>query len=191
MIIKPRLPEFSTGARRTSPHWAYTKIFLATSEIAVATRVESLGPKPRDSASVRPRCRAATISKSERIDTTISSWAPAVPTPVFEEGSGSDFIPIPGSRSLRRLLRPQGLHFLVQVTKPLFQIERGGDIGQVQAQLHQGEGDVGLDADDHGFGAAQPDHVRDVAQRAGRERIHHVQSGDVHDHALRAHEADL
>src|SRR2546421_2975715 len=42
---------------------------------------------------------------------------------------------------------------------------------QREPQLHHGERDLWLDADDDGLRAAQPDHVGDVAEGPGRERI--------------------
>ena len=53
-------------------------------------------------------------------------------------------------------------------------------------ELDHRKGHLGLQADDHGVRAAQPGHVRDRAQRPGRERVHHVDRGDVDDDALRA-----
>src|SRR6266581_4613321 len=74
----------------------------------------------------------------------------------------------------------------IQKGEPLLEVECGRDALERQAELHHREGDLGLDADDHRFGPAQPRHVRDVAQRADGEGIHDVERRHVDDHTAGA-----
>src|SRR4051794_24187711 len=55
----------------------------------------------------------------------------------------------------------------LQEREPLFEIQRGLHVLEAHSELDHGERDLGLDADDHGLGAAQARHHRDPAQRAG------------------------
>jgi hypothetical protein len=52
--------------------------------------------------------------------------------------------------------------------------------------LHHGERHFGLNADDDGFRAAQPDHVRQFMQGARSKRIDHIEGSDIDDHPTRA-----
>jgi len=70
--------------------------------------------------------------------------------------------------------------------RALLEVERRRDALERQAELHHRERDLGLDADDHCFGPAQPRHVRDVAQRADGEGIHDVERRHVDDHTAGA-----
>src|ERR1043166_3547814 len=96
-----------------------------TSEIAVAITVRSLPAKPTSAARSRPRCRAITTSASRSIGMRMSS------------------------ATIAPRLEP-----LLQCEQALVEIERRRDAAQRQAKLHHGERDVGLNADDDGFGAA-------------------------------------
>src|SRR6266446_2933682 len=149
----------------TSPFCAYMTILRASSEIAVAIKVASVAAKPMVAAMVLPCCRARTMSTSERMPTRISC--------------GTD-----------RLLGIAG-RTLMQVRESFLQIERGSHPFHGQAKLHHGKCDLRLYANDHGIRAAQAYHIRDVAQCPRGERIHHVQCGDVDDHAMRPETDDF
>src|SRR5439155_15950954 len=82
----------------------------------------------------------------------------------------------------RMSLRLVLTHF-AKIRQALLQIQGRGDTLEVEAQLHHGKSHLRLNADDHGLGAAQPDHVRGVPEHAGRERVHDVDGRDVHDDA--------
>src|SRR5438093_12281967 len=69
----------------------------------------------------------------------------------------------------------------VKVGEALFQVQRGCDPLQPEPQLDHREGHLRLDPHDDGLRPAEPDHVGDVAQGTGRERIDHVERSDVHD----------
>ena len=71
----------------------------------------------------------------------------------------------------------------VEVRQALLEVQRRGHRAGAHAELHHGEGDVGLDADDDRLGAPQPGHLGDAAQRLEPERVEHVQRGDVDDDA--------
>src|SRR6187200_1294354 len=119
--------------------------------MAVASRVRSVLLKPRLAPMALASWRAVTTSASVRIATRTST-ATRVALPVelaLEEG------------------------------EPLLEVEGGVHVLEVHAELHHREGDLGLDAHDHGLRTAQPGHVRDPAQRARDERVHHVQRRDV------------
>src|SRR5689334_5740708 len=122
----------------------------ASSDIAVAISARSVDVKPRSRASSRPFWRAVTMSISALTGTVIS-WLAT---------SASFFV--------RR--RPRdGSQFLIEIGEALFEIERGGDALQSEAELNHGERDLGLDADDDRFRAAQANHVSKVAKRANRK----------------------
>src|SRR2546423_11301090 len=70
------------------------------------------------------------------------------------------------------------------------EIERGRDIVEREPELDHRERDLGLDADDHGLGAAQPRRVRDALDRPRRERVENVEHADVDDDAARSEAAD-
>src|SRR5262252_4440349 len=118
----------------------------AISEIAVAMMVSSLPEKPILCASSRPFRRASTISPSCAMTTCVASGAT-------------------GCLVISATAQPRAAFFLV---------ERGRNPVEREAELHHGERDVRLDADDHGVRTAQPRGVRDAPQRAGRERVHDV-----------------
>src|SRR6059058_5376679 len=73
----------------------------------------------------------------------------------------------------------------VEERQAFLQVEGGRHALERQPELHHRERDLGLDAHDHRFRTTQPRHVRDVAQRANGERIHHVERRDVHDDSAR------
>src|SRR6185437_16878215 len=114
----------------------------AISEIAVAMSVGSGRGNPSRSAIARPSARAVTRSASELIATRTSSLIARVPVCWAAEE------------------RPCGV-----------EVQRGAERLEVQAELHHRDRDVGLDADDHGLGAAEPRAQHDRPQRAGYERV--------------------
>src|SRR5919106_4244605 len=103
----------------------------ATSEIAVARSVWSVLVSSSCDAISRARCLAMTTSASDSIGITDSCSSATV--------AGI----LPGPRQQR---------------EPLLEIERGQHVLEGHAELHHGEGDLGLDADDHGRRAAQAGH---------------------------------
>src|SRR5919108_5147524 len=114
----------------------------ATSEIAVASSVWSVLDSSSCEAMARACWRAVTTSASDSIGIT-DSWSSAT---------------VPGL-----LPRPR------QQCEALLEVESGQHILEGHAELHHGEGDLGLDADDHGRGAPQPAHARDPLQRPRHE----------------------
>src|SRR5437879_8306674 len=108
----------------------------ASSEMAVAITARSVVGKPHCDASSRPFWRAETMSASQSMDTRTSS-------------------------AMSAYLLARALPFPVKVRKPLFQVQRCRDALQRQPQFDHRECDFGLDADDDGLRAAQPDHVGD------------------------------
>src|SRR5918994_3835683 len=99
----------------------------ATSEIAVASSVWSVLVRSTFAASSRARWRAVTTSLSDSIA-------------IRSSGSGGTV-----ARTLLRL----------EQREALFEVQRRLDVLEVHPQLHHRERDLGLDADDHGLGAAQ------------------------------------
>src|SRR5579859_205144 len=71
----------------------------------------------------------------------------------------------------------------IKECQALLEVERGRDTFEREPQLNHREGDFGLNADDDGFRAAEPRHVRDVAQRPDGEGVHDVERRHVHDDA--------
>src|SRR2546428_11841750 len=104
-------------------------MFLANSEMAVATTARSVEGKPQCDASSRPFCRAETMSASQSMDTRTSS-------------------------AMSAYLLAGPLAFPVKVREALFQVQRGRDAFERQAQLDHRERHLGLDADDDGFRTA-------------------------------------
>src|SRR5258707_13439238 len=129
----------------------------AISEIAAAITVWSPALKPTSSASSRPRCRALTTSTSD----------------AMVMASSSDMI-------------AARLDLAVEEHESFLKVQGGRHTFQRETELHHGESDLRLDADDHRLGAAQPRHVRAMPQRPHRERIHHIEGGHVHDHTAGA-----
>src|SRR5215218_3931882 len=159
----PSRPRRCTTRSAISPLPAYAVMFRATSEIAVASSVRSVLEKPRSEPIARASCRAKTTSASDSIGTrTLSPTATRLPADL-----------------------------LLQEREPLLEVERRVDVLEVHAQLDHRERDLRLDADDDGLRAAQPGHVRDAAQRARHERVHHVERGDVDHDPARPVAADL
>src|SRR5437899_4805544 len=157
---------FWTRLRMISPFLAYIRMLRAISEMAAAMTVCSPLENPATAASARPCCLASTTSTSAAIDSRSSS-----PT---------------GARLPGFAVERPFFGAAIEEGETLFEVQHGRDAFQREAQLHHGEGDVGLDAHDHGLGPAQARHVRDVAQRADRERIHDVERRDVDDDATTA-----
>src|SRR5262245_39075716 len=94
------------------------------------------------------------------------------------------------SSAMSAYLLARPLPFSVKVREALLQVQRCGDAFERQPQLHHRERHFGLDADDDGLRAAEHDHVRDVTERAGGERVDHVERRDVDDDTPRANLAD-
>src|SRR5258705_189999 len=111
-----------------------TVIAAAISQIAAAITVWSPALKPTSSASSRPRCRALTTSTSD----------------AMAMASSSDMI-------------AARLDLTVEEHESFLKVQRGRHTFQREAELHHGESDLRLNADDHRFGAAQPRHVREIA----------------------------
>src|SRR5438445_10075118 len=171
MMTTPWRSPFWERLSVISPRLAYIRMLRAISEMAAAMTVCSPLEKPATAANARPCCRASTTSTSAAIDRRSSS-PPAVRLLGFGF-EGAFFGPA----------SQEGQTFL--------EVEHRRNTFERQTELHHREGNVGLDADDHRFGAAQPRHVRDIAQRAHRERVHDVECGDVDDHAATARAPDL
>src|SRR5919197_989273 len=140
-------------------------MFRASSEIAVATTARSVEGKPHCDAFSRPFWRAETMSASESIATRTSS------------AMSANFI-------------PRALSLAIEVREALFEVQRGRHALQREAQLDHREGHLWLDPDDDGLGAAQSDHVRDVTQGTGRERVDDIERRDVHDDPACSDHAD-
>src|SRR5262245_30427182 len=121
-------------------------MFLAISEMAVASRVESVDEKPSPSAICRPTWRAVTMSASAATRTRTTSATGGL----LRAGAGEQL-------------------------ESFLEIERRLDVLERHAQLHHGERHFGLDPDDDGDGAPQSDHVSDRAECPCRKRIHHVE----------------
>src|SRR5436309_12051227 len=132
-------------------------MFRASSEMAVVIRTRSVDENPIRAAISLPLCRARTISASDPILTRSS---PPMPLGLVA-------------------LRPD---LLVQVGEPLLEVEGRRHPLHGQSELNHREGHLRLDADDDRLGPPQPDHLRDVPERARGERVHHVESGDIYDH---------
>src|SRR5437867_1068196 len=127
-----------------------------SSEIAVAINVRSIGANPNAAANSRPFWRAKTTSASERTGIDVSPGK-STPAPAFRRGAAGR----PSDATARRRSPPTGLPFLahpfrlgIQEGQPFFQVERGVDVLQREAQLHHGERDLRLDADDDRLGPA-------------------------------------
>jgi hypothetical protein len=73
---------------------------------------------------------------------------------------------------------------------PALDIQRGTDPGQGQAKFHQGDGHRWLHADQHGLGIHDARQPGDGADHPADERIHHVQGGDIDQHAAGGGPAD-
>src|SRR5262245_66592347 len=95
-------------------------MFRDNSEMAVAISVAAPGEKPTRDASARQCWRAATMSPSTLIGTTVSSAKVRIRSPIAASGS-------PPSHALSGLP--------VQVREPLLQVERGGDSLEGESQL--------------------------------------------------------
>src|SRR5688572_10289023 len=101
------------------PVSAWTMMLRATSEMAVAINVASVRENPSRSASARACARAGTMSASLPMSTVTSSLMLASsPVPVVQQSDRS------------------------------VQIASGAKGGEVKIELHHGDGDIGLNADD-------------------------------------------
>src|SRR3954453_17217053 len=160
--IPARPPPSRTMRRRTSPRFAYVVMLRATSEIAVASSVWSVELSSSSAASSRARWRAVTTSASDSIAIR------------------------PSASTVERLLE-----LVAQQRQPFLEVQGGLDVLELHPELDHGEGNLGLDADDHRLGAAQARHVGDSAQGARDEGVHHVERGDVDDDPARAVARDL
>src|SRR5262245_39981498 len=113
----------------------------ASSEMAVATSVASVGDKPSSSAIIRPVRRAAIRSLSDATGTRTSA---------FESGA-----------TLAPLLGPPPL---VEVCETLLQVKRSSHVLQLDPELDHCESDLGLNSDNYSLGAAQSYHVGKITQ---------------------------
>src|SRR3989454_8181095 len=147
------------------------RILRAISEMAAAMTVCSPLENPATAASARPCCLASTTSTSAAIDRRSSS-----PTAARLFGCG--------------LYEPR-FSAAIQEGEAFFEVQDGRAALQRQAELHHGERHVGLNTHDDRLRTAQAGHVRDVAQGAHCERVHHVQRGDVDDDTAAARPPDL
>src|SRR3954464_296973 len=120
-----------TTLSSTSPRLAYVVMLRATSEIAVASSVWSVLVSSSSPAICRARCRAVTTSASDSMGIT-EAW------------SSGTFAGLPP--------RP------LEQGEALFQVERGPHVLEAHAELDHRESHLGLDAHDHGLGAAQARH---------------------------------
>src|ERR687885_1973647 len=123
----------------------------ATSEMAVASSVWSVELNCSEAASSRARWRAVTTSASDSIGIRLT-WSSATRARL-----------LPGLQQREALLEVQG----------------GLDVLEAHAELDHREGDLRLDADDHGLRPAQPGHLRDAAPGAPHEGVHDDERGDV------------
>src|SRR5207247_5518562 len=131
-------------------------MFRASSEMAVATTARSVERSPHCVANSRPFWRAVTMSASRSMGTRTSS-------------------------AMSADLMFGALSLAVKVREALFQVQRGGDSLERQPQVDHGERHLRLDPYDDGLRPAEPDHVGDVAEGTSRERIDHVERGDIDD----------
>src|SRR3712207_4016851 len=95
----------------------------ATSEIAVASSVWSVLVSSSRAASSRARWRAVTTSESDSIAMRSSTSGGTVARPLLGLEQG----------------------------EALLEVQCGLDVLELHAELHHREGDLGLDADDHGL----------------------------------------
>src|SRR5438552_9339223 len=136
-------------------------MFRATSEMAVAISVASVGEKPISVASSRPRWRARTRSVSDSMITRISPDA-AIRLPPSDEQS-----------------------------QALFQVQGRVHSLQAEPQLDDGERHLGPDPDDDRVGPAKLRGDGDGVQRPGHERVDDVQAAHVQDDAPGPEPLDL
>src|SRR5712691_7094905 len=128
-------------------------MFRAISEMAVATIVSSLPVNPSSAASSRPRWRALRMSCSDRIS----------------------------RRSSSRIRPPP--HVTIEDAQPLLQIQRSGHAIESKAELDHSEGNLRLQANDHGLGTPELADVGHVEKRSNGEGIHDFGCRDVHDNS--------
>jgi hypothetical protein len=79
----------------------------------------------------------------------------------------------------------------VQKCKTFFQVQRGGYTGEVRAEPDQRKSDFWLDPHNYSLRTPQADHLRNVAQCARGKRVHHIERGNIDDHAPRSELAHL
>src|SRR5712671_2360425 len=169
-IETPWRSPFWTRLSVISPFLAYIRMLRAISEMAAAMTVCSPLENPATAANARPCCLASTTSTSAAIGSRSSS---------------------PTVARLLGFVEPAFFGAAIEEGESFFEVQHGGDALERQAELHHGERHVGLNADDDRLGAAEARHVRDVTQCPYRERVHHVERGDVHDDAATARPPDL
>src|SRR6266567_1336146 len=92
---------------------------------------------------------------------------------------------------MRLCLSSSAFDLAVQKRKTFFQVQRGSYTGQIGAEPDQRKCDFWLDANNDCFRAAQADHLRNVTQSTSCKRVHHVERGDIDDHAPRTELAHL
>src|SRR2546430_14046794 len=109
-------------------------MFLANSEMAVATTARSVEGKPQCDASSRPFWRAETMSASESLGTRTSS-------------------------AMSANLMVLALRLAVKVREALFQVQRGRPTLEREPQPDHREVHLRLDTHGDRLRATQPDHV--------------------------------
>src|SRR5438045_9735702 len=117
--------------------------------MAAAMTVCSPLEKPATAAKARPCWRASTTSTSAAIGRRSSS-----PT---------------AARLFRFSFERAVLGPAMEERENFFEIQYGRGTFQSQAELHHYEGDVGVNAGDHRFGAAEPGRVGEEPPRAARD----------------------
>src|SRR5215472_11230473 len=165
--------------RRTmiSPSLAYMTILRASSEMAVAIKVRSVEENPSLEASVRPVCRARTISTSDAIGMRVSAASHLDLSPGLRLGLTAALMRLSSLLTQRLSLHTpwtkrtrfssRSFSLTIQECQTFFQVQSRGYTGQVEPQLDQGECDFRLDSDDDGFRPAQANHLGNIAQRTG------------------------
>src|SRR5215472_7582983 len=169
--------------------------------MAVAISVRSVEEKPSLEASVRPVCRARTMSKSDAIEMHVSATSHFDLSPGLKLGRAAALI---GFRFLltqllsvhtpcskRTSFSSDSFGLTVEKRQALLQVQCRSHTGQVGPELHQGKCNFRLDSDDHSFRTTQADHLGNVAQGTRGKRIHYIKGRDVDDHAPRSELAHL
>src|SRR5713101_7937091 len=107
----------------------------AISEMAAAITVWSPLENPASAARSRPRCRAVTTSTSAAIGISSSL----------------------GTFDAPRAALDAELRLVVEEQQSFLEVQRGGHALEREAELHHGEGHLGLNPDDHAPGPETPD----------------------------------
>src|SRR5689334_15611729 len=133
----------------------------ANSLTAVAMRAWSMAPKPSALAVSRARVRAMTISRSLRMTAALEEAIAAL------------------------------LGFSAHHLQSLLEVQGCARAAKLQAKLHQGDRDGGLEAGEHHLCAHEARHGGDVGDQAADEAVDDVNRGHIDDHAPRLVVVDL